>query len=76
MKKPSLWPVFLVLVALAQPVAAQKKKSPSDLPPEFRKWLEEEVVYIISKKEREVFLQLESDRERKIFVEAFWKQRD
>jgi len=66
----------LASLAIAPTVAAQKKKSPADLPPEYRKWLEEDVVYIISKREREVFLQLESDRERAIFVEAFWKQRD
>ena len=59
-------------------LAAQtpKKLSPKDLPPQFRKWLEEDVVYIISRKERDVFLQLESDRERNIFIEAFWKQRN
>lgn len=47
-----------------------------DLPPKYRKWLEEEVVYIITKAEREIFLQLQTDRERDIFIEAFWKQRD
>jgi len=55
---------------------AQKKKSSKDLPPNYRKWLEEEVVYIITPKEKEVFLQLETDREREIFIDAFWKQRD
>ncbi|GAH08731.1 unnamed protein product, partial [marine sediment metagenome] len=47
-----------------------------DLPPSYRKWLEEEVVYIITPKEKEVFLQLEGDRERDMFVDAFWKVRD
>ena len=55
---------------------AQKKKSSKDLPPTYRTWLEAEVVYIITPKEKEVFLQLETDREREIFIEAFWKQRD
>jgi len=55
---------------------AQKKKSSKDLPPTYRKWLEEEVVYLITPKEKEVFLQLETDREREIFIDAFWKQRD
>ena len=63
--------------AVPGPAAAQvKKKSSKDLPPLYRKWLEEEVVYIIMPKEREVFLQLDSDREREIFIKAFWKQRD
>lgn len=55
---------------------AQKKKSSKDLPSTYRKWLEEEVVYIITPKEKAVFLQLETDREREIFIDAFWKQRD
>jgi len=55
---------------------AQVKKSPKDLPSLYRKWLEEEVVYIITPKEKDVFLQLETDRERDIFIEAFWKHRD
>ncbi len=55
---------------------SQKAKSPKDLSPTYRKWLEEEVVYIITPKEKEVFLQLETDRERNLFMEAFWKQRD
>ena len=55
---------------------AQKKKASKDLPPTYRKWLEEEVVYIITPKEKEVFLQLVTDREREIFIDAFWKQRD
>ena len=65
-----------LLGAVAGAAAPQKKLTPKDLPPQYRKWLEEEVVYIISPKERDVFLQLESDRERNIFIDAFWKQRD
>jgi len=53
-----------------------EKKSIKELPPRFRKWLEEEVVYIISSTEREVFLQLQTDRERELFIEAFWNHRD
>lgn len=64
----------LLCVALFLP--AQKKKSPKDLPPQYQKWLQEEVVYIITPKERDVFLQLESDREREIFIEAFWRVRN
>jgi len=48
----------------------------AELPERYRKWLEEEVVYIITPKEREIFLKLQTDRERDIFIEAFWKQRD
>lgn len=54
----------------------QKPVLPKDLTPKYKQWLEEEVVYIITKKEKEVFLQLQTDRERDIFIEAFWRQRD
>jgi GWxTD domain-containing protein len=70
--------IGLVLVCgLAVGLSPQtRKKSPKELPPQYRKWLEEDVVYIITSKERDVFLQLDTDREREIFIEAFWKQRD
>ena len=41
-----------------------------------RLWLEEEVVYLITPTERQVFLDLGTDREREFFVEAFWRHRD
>ena len=53
--------------------SAEKTKELAD---RHKKWLEEEVVYIITSLEKEVFLQLEADRERDLFIEAFWKQRD
>lgn len=46
------------------------------LPEEHRVWLEEEVVYIITEAEREVFLGVESFEEREYFIEAFWQRRD
>ncbi len=65
-----------LLVCLVMVLPAQKKKSPKDLPPVYQKWLQEEVAYIITAKERDVYLQLESDREREIFIDAFWKARN
>jgi GWxTD domain-containing protein len=67
---------LLFVLALASLPAAGQKISVKDLPPRFRAWLEEEVVYIISPKEKEVFLQLSNDRERDMFITAFWKARD
>ena len=46
------------------------------LGPQHRKWLEEEVVYIILDREREVFLTLETMDDRNRFIEAFWRKRD
>ncbi len=46
------------------------------LPPEYRKWIEEEVGYITTDIEREVFLDLTTREERDRFIEAFWARRD
>ena len=62
-------------ISLVSSISADKKKS-SDLPEHYRKWLEEEVLYIIKPLEKDVFLQLGTDKEREIFIEAFWRQRD
>jgi GWxTD domain-containing protein len=75
-KKPYLYLLLLLFVLPLLSFSYQKAKSPKDLSPTYRKWLEEEVVYIITPKEKEVFLQLETDRERNLFMEAFWKHRD
>lgn len=48
----------------------------TELPKKYKTWIEEEVVYIITSKEREVFYKLETDRERDMFIEEFWRQRD
>lgn len=54
---------------------AQKGDS-AGLSPRYKSWLEEEVVYIITPIEKKVFLQLSADRERELFIQAFWKKRD
>lgn len=67
--------LVLLSISLFLSFSNQKKIRPKDLPDRFRKWLEEEVLYIITPKEKNVFLQLERDRERDLFIEAFWKHR-
>jgi GWxTD domain-containing protein len=68
---------ILILVILATIFIPVKAGSPSaELSERYKKWLEEEVVYIITPKEKEVFQQLATDKERDLFIEAFWKQRD
>ncbi len=46
-----------------------------DLAERYREWLRL-VSYIILPVEKEVFMKLATDRDRDIFVESFWKQRD
>lgn len=73
------WLSILLILVLCSSAFLQDKKdtlSVKDLPYKYKKWLEEEVVYIISEKEHQVFLSLQTDRERDIFIEAFWKHRD
>jgi len=65
----------ILLFAFIFPFILYSKKNP-DLPKKFQKWIKEEVVYIITPKEKEVFYKLETDRERNLFIEEFWRQRD
>jgi GWxTD domain-containing protein len=57
-----------------------KQKSLKDLYKElssqYKKWLNEDVVYIISSEERRSFLQLQTNEEREQFIEAFWQRRN
>ena len=65
----------VILLALALPFGTWGQSKISLLE-RYKKWLDEEVVYIITPHERDVFLQLKTDKERDIFIEAFWKHRD
>ena len=69
--------VILFISLLAFPLEVSSSiQSEGELPPQFKKWLEQEVCYTITPIEKEVFLQLQTDRERDLFIEAFWKHRD
>ena len=65
---------FVSLIVMLFSVPALPAQT--ELPPQHKKWLEEEVDYIITSTERDVFLKLTTDRERDLFIEAFWKHRD
>jgi len=67
---------LLLAAAGMLPSSADSAGQKRDLPAVYKKWLEEEVVYIISPLEKQVFEKLQSDRERDLFIEAFWRQRD
>ncbi len=67
-------PILGLLAAiLAIPAVGQDGLPLSD---EHRRWLEEEVVYIISDREQDAFERLQSDGEREAFIAAFWSRRD
>lgn len=42
----------------------------------FKKWLEEDVAYIITPEEKNAWKKLQTDEEREQFIEAFWRRRD
>jgi GWxTD domain-containing protein len=52
------------------------RKLEKELATPYKKWLEEEVPYIITDEERSAFLQLQTNEEREQFIEAFWQRRD
>jgi len=56
----------------------QKKKmgrALKELDAQYKQWLQEDVVYIISPEERTAFLQLSTSEEREQFIEQFWLRR-
>src|ERR1700738_3543547 len=51
------------------------KKTLKELDTQYKQWLSEDVIYIISPEERQAFLQLETNEEREQFIEQFWLRR-
>jgi len=66
---------------LKRPVSEKQKKanakaSKQELSSTYKKWLNEDVRYIISPEELSAFKQLSNDEERDQFIEQFWLRRD
>jgi GWxTD domain-containing protein len=55
---------------------ANEKSFKKELKGEYKKWLDEDVRWIISDDERKTFMQLSNDEERDQFIEAFWQRRN
>jgi GWxTD domain-containing protein len=47
-----------------------------ELEPQYKNWLDQDVVYIITPEERHTFLHLSTNEEREQFIEAFWQRRN
>jgi GWxTD domain-containing protein len=56
--------------------AHQELSSQSDSQDAYKKWLNEDVAYIITDEEKRLFGRLKSDEEREQFIEQFWLRRD
>jgi GWxTD domain-containing protein len=65
--------LFLTLFLLPGACLAQKK---TKLEKSYRQWLEQDVVYIITKEERDDFQKLPSDAARDKFIADFWEVRN
>ena len=66
---------------IAKPLTEKEKKKKEaqlkkELETPWKKWLNEDVAYIITDEERKAFKQLNTDEEREQFVENFWLRRD
>jgi GWxTD domain-containing protein len=66
---------------LKKPVTEKQRKKneralKQELSKPYKKWLDEDVAYIITDEERAAFKQLSNDEERDNFIEAFWQRRD
>src|SRR5437016_8980914 len=66
---------------LKRPLSEKQKKANAkalrqELGKTYKKWLDEDVKYIITDEERAAFKQLSNDEERDNFIEAFWARRD
>jgi len=66
---------------LKRPIDEKRKKENArslkrELRGEYRKWLDEDVRWIITDDERKGFMQLSNDEERDSFIEAFWQRRN
>src|SRR5205085_9199700 len=55
---------------------ANAKALKQELGKTYKKWLDEDVRWIITDEERSAFKQLSNDEERDQFIEAFWARRD
>jgi GWxTD domain-containing protein len=64
----------------AKQAAKQKAKSDKELFKEldsqYKKWLNEDVIYIITPEERSAFVHLQTNEEREQFIEQFWQRRN
>jgi len=66
---------------IARPLSEREKKKRDEklrkeLETPYRKWLNEDVAYIITDEERAAFKRLQTDEEREQFIEQFWLRRD
>lgn len=76
------WWAGLLILALCLPLTAQNpsrkkdKKQESEDTRYFKRWMEEDVFYIITPEEKSVFKNLTTPEEKEKFIDEFWRMRD
>lgn len=65
-----------LVIAMLASCAGAISKEEKNLSPHYREWLSRDVVYIISKEEKDAFLRLVTDQDRDTFIERFWESRN
>ncbi len=81
MKKMSKFTLlFVILSFILSPAlldsASVGNKKKQRLSKKYKKWLNEEVIYIISRNEKKIFKSMTADEQREYFIKSFWKRRD
>ncbi|PYS93381.1 MAG: GWxTD domain-containing protein [Acidobacteria bacterium] len=59
-----------------QDVMSHPRNKKPEIKKVYRDWVNQDVAYIITDKEREIFNKLQTDEEREQFIEGFWQRRD
>jgi GWxTD domain-containing protein len=59
-----------------KPSKDQTRRQKEELKSVYKRWLDEDVLYIITDEERKAFKALKTDEERDQFIEQFWLRRD
>src|SRR3954447_26504361 len=57
-------------------IAQKQKQLEKELAGPWKKWMNEDVVYIITDEEKQAFKRFKTDEERQQFIEQFWLRRD
>ena len=75
-KQESISAWFLMFFLISASANGAQKELLARLSDEHRLWLQREVNYIITERERDIFLSLATLEERNGFINSFWRRRD
>jgi GWxTD domain-containing protein len=67
--------VVLAHADTGRQMAVQEKDS-QNLPPVYQRWVDEDVLWIITPEERSTYLKLAGNSERDAFIKQFWERRN